>query len=62
LNEMEDAPWCEQGTDPHALARMLRPFEVKPRLVRVGEAVFRGYVKSDFEDAFDRYLPTASEA
>ena len=56
LTEMEDAPWCEQGTDAHTLARMLRPFEVKPRLVRVGEAVFRGYVRSDFADSFGRYL------
>jgi hypothetical protein len=62
LNEIEGAPWGEQGIDPHVLARMLRPFEVKPRLVRVGEAVFRGYLKSDFVDSFDRYLPTASEA
>jgi hypothetical protein len=60
LNEIEDAPWGEQGTDPHVLARMLRPFEVKPRLVRVGEAVFRGYLKSDFVDSFDRYLHPAS--
>ena len=62
LSEMEGAPWGEQGIDPHVLARMLRPFDVKPRLVRVGEAVFRGYVRSDFVDAFDRYLPAASEA
>ena len=61
LNEMEHSAWAEQGTDPHVLARMLRPFEIKPRLVRVGEAVFRGYVKSDFVDSFDRYLPTASQ-
>ena len=61
LNEMEHSAWAEQGTDPHVLARMLRPFEIKPRLVRVGEAVFRGYVKSDFVDSFDQYLPTASQ-
>jgi hypothetical protein len=60
LNEMEDAPWREEGTDPQVLARMLRPFDVKPRLVRVGEAVFRGYVKSDFMDSFDRYLSAAT--
>ena len=61
LSEMEGAPWGEQGIEPHVLARMLRPFDVKPRLVRVGEAVFRGYVRSDFADSFDRYLPPASQ-
>lgn len=62
LTERDDAPWREQGLDAHSLARMLRPYDVKPKLVRVGETVFRGYVRSDFDDAFGRYLVPSEPA
>jgi len=60
LVELEDAPWGnEQGIDARTLARMLRPFDVRPRLVRVNETVLRGYLRADFADPFDRYLPSS---
>lgn len=56
LAELDDAPWGdEQQIDVRALARMLKPFDIRPRLLRVGEAVLRGY----FTDPFDRYLPSS---
>lgn len=58
LVALEDAPWGETPQiDTRALARMLRPFDVRPRLVRVGETVLRGYIQADFADPFGRYLP-----
>jgi hypothetical protein len=43
------------------LARRLRPFGIKPRQIRVGDATKKGYVRSDFEDAWRRYLPVTAE-
>jgi hypothetical protein len=51
------------GGEPIAareLAARLREFEVCPRLLRHGNDVFRGYRRSDFDDAFRRYLPGVS--
>ena len=42
------------------LARMLRPFEIFPRQLWVGEANVRGYDYEDFKSVFDRYLPPAT--
>jgi hypothetical protein len=41
------------------LARHLKPFEVQPKKLRVGESTANGYERADFEDAFARYLPAA---
>jgi hypothetical protein len=41
------------------LARHLKPFEVQPKKLRVGERTANGYERADFEDAFARYLPAA---
>ena len=42
------------------LARLLRPFAVEARTVRIGEARAKGYPLEDFSDAFARYLPAES--
>jgi hypothetical protein len=39
------------------LARLLKPFGVRPRLFRTGPIVARGYLLENFSDAFARYLP-----
>jgi len=39
------------------MANMLEPYGIKPRDMRFGAKVLRGYIKSQFTDAFDRYLP-----
>jgi putative DNA primase/helicase len=43
------------------LARRLRAFGVSPRLIRIGDAVGRGYELADFQEPFDRYLPTRGD-
>jgi hypothetical protein len=43
-----------------ALARLLSPFDIRPRDLRFEGGIFKGYEESDFEDAWSRYLPPAS--
>jgi putative DNA primase/helicase len=65
LGAMEERPWSEwrQGkpiTAPQ-LARLLKPFSIRPRNIRIGTAVGRGYHRWQFEDVFGRYLPEVSQ-
>ena len=48
------------GIEPNPLARRLRPFGVKPYGMRLGGKTLRGYLLTDFEDTFARYLPRES--
>jgi hypothetical protein len=61
LRAREDRPWGEwRGGHPLSavqLARLLKPFGVRPRLFRTGPKVARGYLLESFSDAFSRYLP-----
>ncbi len=55
----ETAPWGDlkgRPLDARALARLLRRYEIKPRVMRMGNATPRGYERQDFEDAWERYL------
>jgi len=64
LNDMDDRRWADwfegRPLSKSQLARLLEPFDVRPRGIRVGEKTPRGYMRSDFEDAFARYLPCES--
>jgi Protein of unknown function (DUF3631) len=57
LNALSESPWGEFGMVSRKLARMLRPFGVKPRQVRIGALGAKGYVYHELEEAFSRYLP-----
>jgi len=61
LPQMEDRPWPEwkagKPLSLRQLARLLEPFGVKPRSLRIGGTTGRGYQKVDFEEVFERYLP-----
>jgi hypothetical protein len=71
LGEMEGRPWAESGPrqmplTPHGLARLLKPFRIRPATLRFREKGRGGnnpsitdkdYQRSQFEDAFSRYLP-----
>lgn len=65
LVELEDSPWSEwwkgKPITPRQLARLLKPFGVKPDSRRVNghSGTVKGYRKSDFDDAFLRYLPNS---
>lgn len=60
LVAMEDRPWPEwnRGKELSAtgLARLLRPFGIKPKKVRFGPTTVNAYQRADFDDAFNRYL------
>jgi hypothetical protein len=61
LNEDEELPfggWRDgKGLDARILARLLKPYTVKPRTIRVGEGTAKGYRAEDLADAWARYLP-----
>src|SRR5215469_2152114 len=64
LNNIETSPWCEwnkgKGLTSHSLAKLLRPFEIGPQDVRIGERSLKGYRYEQFVDSWARYLPTPS--
>jgi hypothetical protein len=64
LGEMEHRPWAEFRKDRSIttpqLARLLRKYHITPTLVRAGpepKVVARGYRRTQFEKAFEQYLP-----
>jgi putative DNA primase/helicase len=61
LHAIEGAPWGEwrQGRplSAHSLARLLRPFGIRPDHWRVGTETIRGYASAAFADAWTRYCP-----
>lgn len=60
LAAIESRPWPEwrQGKPitPRQLARLLAPFGIVPGTKRLGSATFKGYSRTQFEDAWTRYL------
>ena len=64
LGDMEDRPWSEMPTKAGRgkpitqpqLANFLRPFEVKPKTIRIGEITVKGYQLDWFGKALDTYL------
>jgi len=59
LNELEEAPWKNyrgNGLDAMGLAKILSEYEIRPRDLRIGGKVARGYEIIDFQDAWERYL------
>lgn len=55
LRGLEESPWQEMEFSPRKLARMLRPFGVQSRNLRVDKVV-KGYAREDLEAAWSRYL------
>jgi hypothetical protein len=59
LHALDDAPWGDlrgKPLDNLRLSRLLNPYGIKPKPVRIGGDVARGYVKEDLHDAWKRYL------
>ena len=60
LCALEDAPWNDLKGKPltdNQLARRLRQYGVKSKVIRVGTTTPRGYVREDLYDVWRRYLP-----
>jgi Protein of unknown function (DUF3631) len=67
LNAIEESAWPSwsdgRGLDPRGLARLLRPFRIEPRNLRLDSGlVVKGYARTDFEEAWATYLPANSAA
>jgi len=62
LGKIEGRPWPTwdpRPMTPNALARLLAPFDVSPRNLRIGLSVVRGYRRDDFADSWNRYLSSS---
>jgi hypothetical protein len=61
LCKIEESPWRTinrgMAIDASGLASRLKPYEVRPVLIRHGDHVARGYRRADFTDVWNRYLP-----
>jgi hypothetical protein len=62
LASMEDAPWSSWGKshkpiNQNQLSGRLRHFKVSSRPIRIGDRVPRGYLREQFESAWERYAP-----
>ena len=66
LNAEDTAPWCEINSGrpltAHRLAKLVKPFGIKPVHSRMGGPTLRGYKPESFADAFFRYLEPAQAA
>lgn len=66
LNAIDEAPWGAfrdgRGIDARGLARLLRPYRVRPRDVRLADETGKGYRAADFADAWSRYCAAGSVA
>jgi hypothetical protein len=66
LAKLDESPWAaiegknqDKPLSDRGLASRLRPYGIKPRVLRVGGATPRGYRKEDFLDVWRRYVGDA---
>ncbi|MGI9085994.1 MAG: DUF3631 domain-containing protein [Aeromicrobium sp.] len=60
LVEMDESPWGDirgKELDARSLSRRLAKYGIKPKNIRTGERVVKGYETTDLHDAWSRYLP-----
>ena len=60
LTLIDESPWGDlrgKPLDPRRLANLLKPYGITSKVVRIGASTPRGYAKTDFHDAWLRYLP-----
>ena len=63
LKEDEEGPWGAwgkglDGLNPRGLAKLLKPYGIHSKTMRIGEEVQKGYDLEDLKDAWERYLPS----
>jgi hypothetical protein len=64
LAQLEDAPWGDwygKCISAIRLAQLLKPYGIKPKTLRIGGTTKAGYDRGWFADAWNRYLPAATE-
>jgi hypothetical protein len=61
LKELTESPWSDwnngKGLTTNGLSRLLKPFGVQPKTVRIDADRYKGYTLKSFQDAFNRYIP-----
>jgi hypothetical protein len=60
LNALDESPWGDwygKELANRGLAKLLQRYGIKPRSVRIGDAVKRGFQRDQFTDAWARYRP-----
>jgi uncharacterized protein DUF3631 len=65
LIDLEEAPWGDlkgKPLDGRRLSRLLKPYEVGPKSLRIGTTICKGYERSDFIDPWARYLPPIEDS
>ena len=66
LVQDETLPWGESANGRPltaiGLARVLKPFGIQPRTIRLEQGTSKGYFKESFTDAWARYLPSPPAA
>lgn len=60
LCKIDESPWGDlrgKPIDARGLSRRLRPYDVRPKDVRLGDVVVKGYEAGDLYEPWQRYLP-----
>jgi putative DNA primase/helicase len=64
LGCLDERPWPEWAKGKPitvlGIAKLLRPFGIKPKTIRFDADTFKGYLRADCEETFARYLPLRS--
>ncbi|MDA3887681.1 MAG: DUF3631 domain-containing protein, partial [Allgaiera sp.] len=59
LNDLDERPWLEwrngRPLASQSIAKLLRPFEVRPRNAKVSGQVLKSYYRADVDAAYQRY-------
>ena len=64
LLKIEESPWGDlsgKPLDAGRLAKLLKPFGIGPKQLRLGPDNKKGYEPKFFEDSWDRYIPVLGE-
>jgi hypothetical protein len=66
LAQLDEAPWADyygQRISDRAIAKLLRPYGIRSRDVKLDDVVRKGYRREDLHDAWQRYAtPSATSA
>ena len=61
LSGYADRPWVElrrgKTLTETWLAQQLRPYGVKPKTIRIGDGMAKGYIREEMMETFRRYIP-----
>ncbi len=56
LKQLVDGQWLTEDLNAHRLGRLLSPYQIKSKKMRIEGNSIHGYSRDPFDDAFERYL------